>query len=87
MAGGTMNGEATEIVTRQNAERSAPIQRHCEEVAGGEMTAAVRALGGAAALMRATDKQAWLAEIEKLGVEAKRIRDAMYAEQGPLQNV
>jgi len=79
--------ESTAIITLQNAERSAPVQRHCEEVAAGEMTAAVRALRSAALLMKATDKQAWLAEIERLGAEAKRIRDAMYAEQGAIQNV
>lgn len=79
--------ESTEIVTRQNAERSAPVQRYCEEVAGRRMTEAVRVLGNAAALMKATDKQAWLAEIERLAAEAKRVRNAMYAEQGALQNV
>ena len=80
-----MTGEST--VTRQNTGLDAPLQRHCEEVAGREMTGAVRALGSAAVLMRATDKQAWAAGIEKLAAEAKRILDAMYAEQEAMQNV
>ena len=83
----TAMSESTEIITRQNAERSVPVHRRCEEAAGNQMTLAVRALGYAAALMRATDRQAWLAEIERLAAEAKRIRNAMYAEQGAIQNV
>jgi hypothetical protein len=79
--------ESTEIITRHNAERSAPVQRHCEEVAGHQMTEAVRALGNAYALIRSTDRQPWLDEIDRLAAGAKRIRNAMYAEQGALQNV
>jgi hypothetical protein len=76
--------EATEIVTRQNAERDRPSHRRCEEVAASQMTGAVRSLGYAAALVRATGKQAWLAEIDEIAANAKRVRDAMYAEQGPI---
>lgn len=77
--------EATEHITRHNAERERPSQRRCEEVAASQMTGAIRALGQAVALVRVTDKQAWLAEIEEIATSAKRVRDAMYAEQGPIQ--
>lgn len=73
-----------EIITRQNAERSRLSHRRCEEVASSQMTAAVRALNNAVVLMKATDRQAWLAEIERVADDVKTIRDAMYAEQGPL---
>jgi hypothetical protein len=79
--------EATEHITRHNAERERPSHRRCEEVAASQMTRAVRALGQAAALIRVTDKQAWLKEIEETAASAKRARDAMYAEQGPMETL
>jgi hypothetical protein len=77
--------ESVEIVTRQNAERDRPTHRRCEEVAASQMTGAVRSLDYAVALVRATGRQAWLAEIEEIAANAKRVRDAMYAEQGPIE--
>lgn len=74
--------EAPEIIRWHNT-----VQRHCQEVAGREMTAAVCALSRATFATKATDRRAWLAEIEHLAFEAKRIRDAIYKEQGALQNV
>ena len=62
-------------------------ERRCEETAGHETTRAVAALGIAHHYISGTTKQPWLAEIERLAVEAKRIRDAMYAEQGAMQYV
>lgn len=60
-------------------------ERRCEEASATEMTKAVATLGMAYHFTRGTTKQAWATEIERLATEAKRVRDAMYAEQGPLQ--
>jgi hypothetical protein len=79
--------KSTAIITQQNATREAPSHRRCEEVAAKEMTVAVYALNNSLALVKSTDRQAWMSEIDKLSMEAKRIRDAMYKEQGPLENL
>jgi len=79
--------ESTAIITQQNAAREVPSHRRCEEVAAKEMTVAVRALNNSRMLVESTDRQAWMGEIDKLFIEAKRIRDAMYREQGPLENL
>lgn len=62
-------------------------ERRCEETAGHEMTRAVAALRIVHHYIGGTTKQPWLAEIERLAVEAKCVRDAMYAEQGAMQYV
>ncbi len=49
--------------------------------AGFEMTRAVAALGKALRHTKATDKQAYLAEIARLASTAKKVRNALYRDQ------
>lgn len=55
-----------------------------EKTAAQQLTVCVRHLGFAEGLVKRTGRRAWLSEIERLAVEVKKVRDAMYAEQGPL---
>lgn len=62
-------------------------QRRCEEQTTFEMTRAVAALSRARHFTGGTDKEAWAAGIERLAIEAKRVRDDLSRDQGPIQYV